>query len=311
MICVLREAENNLEPVCRSQPFLQEKDENTANEAVVVISRLSLPSELLRLLPLTMFRLDNKIALVTGAGSGIGAAIAETFASVGALVIVADRNRTAGVETVDRIIAAGGKTEFAELDVASEQNCAEVAGHVLEHHGRLDILVNNAGIGHVGTILQTEGTDLDRMYSVNVRGAFNMCKVFLPSMLERKIGNIINLASIGGVVGIRDRLAYCTTKFAVVGMTKCMALDHAKEGVRVNCICPGRVETPFVKERLAEYPDPEKAYKEMASTQAQGRMGTPEEIAAAALYLASDEASYVTGTAHLTDGGWSAGYIAG
>jgi NAD(P)-dependent dehydrogenase (short-subunit alcohol dehydrogenase family) len=130
-------------------------------------------------------------------------------------------------------------------------------------------------------------------------------------MLERKNGNIINLASIGGVIGIRDRLAYCTTKFAVVGMTKCMALDHAKEGVRVNCICPGRVETPFVKARLAEYPDPEKAYQEMAGTQAQGRMGSPEEIASAALYLASNESSYVTGTAHLADGGWSAGYIAG
>lgn len=258
-----------------------------------------------------MFRLEEKIALVTGAGSGIGAAIARMFASVGAVVIVADRNPSAGVETVDKIIADGGRAELAELDVARDDSCSETAGRVLEHHGRLDILVNNAGIGHVGTMLQTEGKDLDRMYSVNVRGIFNMCKVFLPSMLERKSGNIINLASIGGVVGIRDRLAYCTTKFAVVGMTKCMALDHAKEGIRVNCICPGRVETPFVKARIAEYPDPEKAYREMASTQAQGRMGTPEEIAAAALYLASDEASYVTGTAHLTDGGWSAGYIAG
>jgi 2-keto-3-deoxy-L-fuconate dehydrogenase len=258
-----------------------------------------------------MFRLDEKIALVTGAGSGIGAAIARTFASVGALVIVADRNQLAGVDIVDKIVADGGRAELAEVDVSREDHCAETAGRVLEHHGRLDILVNNAGIGHVGTMLQTEGKDLDRMYSVNVRGIFNMCKVFLPSMLELKNGNIINLASIGGVVGIKDRLAYCTTKFAVVGMTKCMALDHARDGVRVNCICPGRVETPFVKERLAEYPDPEKAYQEMSSTQAQGRMGTPEEIAAAALYLASDESSYVTGTAHLADGGWSAGYIAG
>jgi NAD(P)-dependent dehydrogenase (short-subunit alcohol dehydrogenase family) len=124
-------------------------------------------------------------------------------------------------------------------------------------------------------------------------------------MLERKSGNIINLASIGGVVGIKDRLAYCTTKFAIVGLTKCLALDHAKDGVRVNCICPGRVETPFVAARLKEYPDPEQAYREMASTQAIGRMGKPEEIAAAALYLASDEAAFVTGTVVPVDGGFS------
>ena len=130
-------------------------------------------------------------------------------------------------------------------------------------------------------------------------------------MITRKTGNIINLASIGGVVGIVDRLAYCSTKFAVVGMTKCLALDHAREGIRANCICPGRVETPFVTARLKEYPDPEKAYREMSSTQAVGRMGRPEEIAAAALYLASDESGFVTGHAHITDGGWSAGHMVG
>ena len=258
-----------------------------------------------------MFRLEEKTALVTGAGSGIGAAIAHTFASAGAHVVVADLNAEAGESVVAEIGTAEGKAEFAKLDVANESDCSRIAEHVDAQLGGLDVLVNNAGIGHVGTMLQTEGADLDRMYSVNVRGVFNLCKVFLPGMLKRESGNIINLASIGGVVGIKDRLAYCTTKFAVVGMTKCMALDHAKQGVRVNCICPGRVETPFVKARLAEYPDPKKAYEEMASTQAQGRMGTPEEIAAAALYLASDASTYVTGTAHLTDGGWSAGYIAG
>ncbi len=254
-----------------------------------------------------MFSLQNKIALVTGAGSGIGAAIAETFAHAGAFVFVTDRDETAGQGTTTKIKAQNGQVEFLPLDVTDEAACEKVAGVVRNRWQRLDILVNNAGIGHVGTMLQTTGADLDRMYAVNVRGVFNVSKVFLPGMVERKSGVILNLASIGGVVGVRDRLAYCATKFAVVGLTKSMALDHAQDGVRVNCICPGRVETPFVAQRLKEYPDPQKAYQEMAATQALGRMGRPDEIAAAALYLASDEAAFITGTAFLIDGGWSAG----
>ena len=246
-----------------------------------------------------MFSLNNKVALVTGAGSGIGAAIAETFARAGARVIVTDRDERAGRTVADRI----GKADFLALDVSQEDQCERVAREV----GRLDVLVNNAGIGHVGTILQTIAADLDRLHAVNVRGVFNVSKAFLPQMLERKSGAIVNIASIGGIVGVRDRVAYCATKFAVVGLTKSMALDHALDGIRINCICPGRVETPFVSARLKEYPDPEKAYREMASTQALGRMGKPEEIAAAALYLASDEAAFITGAALLIDGGWSAG----
>jgi 2-keto-3-deoxy-L-fuconate dehydrogenase len=254
-----------------------------------------------------MFTLTNKVALVTGAASGIGQSITEIFARAGAFVFVADRDSKGGAETVRRIERAGGQAEFMALDVTNEVECSAVAEHVHKTKGHLDILVNNAGIGHVGTILQTSGADMDRLYAVNVRGVFNLSKAFLPEMLMRKAGNIINLASIGGVVGIRDRLAYCTTKFAVVGMTKSMALDHAAEGIRVNCICPGRVETPFVSARLKEYPDPEKAYQDMASTQALGRMAKPEEIASAALYLASDESAFITGTPFLIDGGWSAG----
>ena len=254
-----------------------------------------------------MFSLQNKIALVTGAGSGIGAAIAETFARAGAFVFVTDRDEKSGGETAGRIKTQKGQAEFLALDVTSEENCQRVAKTVFDSQGRMDVLVNNAGIGHVGTMLQTSGADLDRLYAVNVRGVFNVTKAFLPDMLKRKSGNIINLASIGGVVGVRDRVAYCTTKFAVAGLTKSMALDHAQHGIRVNCICPGRVETPFVAARLKEYPDPEQAPREMSSTQAVGRMGRPEEIAAAALYLASDESAFVTGTEFIIDGGFSAG----
>ena len=254
-----------------------------------------------------MFNLQNKITLVTGAGSGIGAAIAEAFARAGAFVFVTDRDEKSGRAIAENIRAQKGEAEFSPLDVTCEENCQRVAQVVLSARGRLDVLVNNAGIGHVGTLLQTTGADLDRLYAVNVRGVFNVTKVFLAAMLQRKSGNIINLASIGGVVGVRERVAYCTTKFAVAGLTKSMALDHAKDGIRVNCICPGRVETPFVAARLAEYSDPVKARQEMSATQAVGRMGKPEEIAAAALYLASDESAFVTGTQFIIDGGFSAG----
>jgi len=254
-----------------------------------------------------MFSLKNKITLVTGSASGIGAAIAEAFARAGAHVYVADRVAEAAAQTVARIKNNRGSAEVMAFDVSKEDEAERARQMVQASFGRLDVLVNNAGIGHVGTLLQTTAEDLDRLYAVNVRGLFNVTKAFLPGMLERRHGVIINLASIGGVVAVRDRLAYCTTKFAVVGFTKSIALDHALEGIRCNCICPGRVETPFVTARLREYPDPDKAYREMASTQAIGRMGKPEEIAAAALYLASDESAFVTGSEFIIDGGWSAG----
>jgi 2-keto-3-deoxy-L-fuconate dehydrogenase len=245
-----------------------------------------------------MFSLKNKTALVTGAASGIGAAIAQTFAEAGAIVWVADTNLDSGKRVAERM---GGK--FVPLDVADEAACARAAQAV----GTLDILANVAGIGHVGTLTNTTAADLDKLYAVNLRGIFNGCKAFVPAMLDRKSGSVINMASIGGVVAVRERLAYTTTKFAVVGLTKALALDHSHTGVRFNCICPGRVETPFVMARLKEYPDPQAAYREMASTQLNGRMAKPEEIAAAALYLAADESAMVTGSTMMIDGGWSAG----
>ncbi len=245
-----------------------------------------------------MFNLKNKNALITGAASGIGAAIAETFAEAGATVWIADRNEVDGNAIARRI---GGK--FIALEVTSETACAQAAQTV----GALDILANVAGIGHVGTLLTTGSADLDKLYAVNVRGVFNCCKAFAPAMLERKTGSVINMASIGGIVAVRERLAYTTTKFAVVGLTKALALDHSHTGVRFNCICPGRVETPFVLSRLKEYPDPEAAYRDMAATQLNGRMAKPEEVAAAALYLAADESTMVTGSSLMIDGGWSAG----
>ena len=254
-----------------------------------------------------MFDLSGKTAFVTGAASGIGEAIAHALAGAGAHVFVADLNSEPGEAVANAIKSSGGEAEFLLLDVSKREDCTAAAEKVTSNHGRLDILVNNAGIGHVGTIQTTNSEDLERLLAVNVRGIFDLTKAFIGGMIERKGGVIVNIASIGGIVAIRDRIAYCTTKFAVVGMTKCIALDHALDGIRANAVCPGRVETDFVKRRLAEYPDPKKAYDEMASTQAIGRMGRPEEVAAAVLYLASDEAAFVTGTALEIDGGWAAG----
>jgi 2-keto-3-deoxy-L-fuconate dehydrogenase len=251
-----------------------------------------------------LFDLSGKVALVTGAGSGIGAAVAKTLAAAGARVFATDLNPVTAAATAQYIACEGGRAHAILLDVTNEETCRAVAKTVIETDGRLDVLVNSAGIGHVGTMVTTTGADLDALYAVNVRGVFNVSKAFLPSMLARQSGAIVNMASVGGIVGILDRLAYCTTKFAVVGLTKSMALDHATSGIRVNCVCPGRVETPFVTARLREYADPAQAYQQMSSTQAVGRMGRPEEIAAAVLYLASDEAAFVTGSAFMIDGGW-------
>src|SRR2546421_4830979 len=170
-----------------------------------------------------MFSLQNKIALVTGSGSGIGASIADTFAKAGAFVFVTDLDEKSGRQTAEKITAQNGRAEFVPLDVTSEENCRRVAQIVHSSKGRLDVLVNNAGIGHVGTMLQTTGADLDRLYAVNVRGVFNVTKVFLPDMLKRGSGNIINLASIGGGVRLPDPGAFFTTKIPP-------ARPHQKKG---------------------------------------------------------------------------------
>lgn len=250
-----------------------------------------------------MFRLDGKIALITGAGSGIGEAIARAFAGQGAVVWIVDRDGAAADRVAAAIRDSGKKAEAAQVDVTDFGGAQQLAAKIPV----VDVLVNNAGIGHVGGLLGTNAEDLDRLYAVNVRGVFNLCKVFVPGMLERRHGSVINLASIGGIVAVRERLAYNTTKHAVVGLTKSLALDHSHTGVRFNAICPGRVETAFVQSRLAEYADREKAYREMSATQLTGRMAQPSEIAAAAVYLAADESQMVTGSNFMIDGGWSAG----
>jgi NAD(P)-dependent dehydrogenase (short-subunit alcohol dehydrogenase family) len=252
-----------------------------------------------------MFDLSGKSALVTGAGSGIGEAIARALAAHGAFVYVTDRSAETGRGVAESI---GERAAFLALDIADANAVRSVAERVLhDQQGGLDVLVNNAGIGSIGTALTTSEADLDRLFQVNVKGTMLVTQAFLHAMVARRWGSIVNIASIGGVTGVRDRFAYCATKHAVVGMTRCTAIDFADARVRCNAICPGRVETPWVAQRISEYPDPKKAYEEMAATQALRRMGRPEEVAAAAVYLASDESAFVTGSALILDGGWTAG----
>jgi 2-keto-3-deoxy-L-fuconate dehydrogenase len=253
-----------------------------------------------------MFSLKGKVTVVTGGGSGIGAASARLFARAGGTVYILDRDFPAA-HSVAADLAECGKAFAVRCDVADASDADAAIRHIIDASGRLDVLMNNAGIGHVGTILTTTAGDLQRVINVNVFGAFHLTKYALPHMIAQGNGSVINVASIGGVVGIPDRFAYCATKFAIVGMTKCLALDHAKTGVRFNAICPARVETPFVRQRISEYADPAAAYRAMTDSQPVGRMARPDEIAAAALYLASDEAAFVTGSEFVIDGAYSAG----
>jgi len=255
-----------------------------------------------------MFSLKDKVAIVTGAASGIGGAIAESFARVGALVYVADCNEAGGTAMVRKIGEQGGQARLAVLDVAKEAECQALAQRVLAENGnRCDVLVNNAGVGHVGSILTTEPADLERLWQINLKGGYFLSRAILPAMIARRAGSIINLASVAGVMGMEGRFAYTVTKHAVVGMTRAMAMDHGQTGVRINCICPGRTQTPFVDARLKEYPDPQEYLKQMVAPHALKRLAQPWEIAAAAVYLASDEAAFVTGSAMVVDGGYMAG----
>lgn len=257
--------------------------------------------------PKITFSLKDKVTVVTGAASGIGAAIAQAFAEASAIVYVADVNEAAATAHAQQLESAGGRARVAVTNVADPASCAALIQRVLAENGQCDVLVNNAGVGHVGTLLTTTPEDLQRLWSVNVQGMYSLCQAVLPAMIARSRGSIINLSSALGLTAMEDRFAYTVTKHAVVGLTKSIALDFGATGVRVNCICPGRVETPFVQARLREYPDPDKFRAQMVATHAQKRMAQPWEIAAAAVYLASDESAFMTGSTFVIDGGYLCG----
>jgi len=252
-------------------------------------------------------RLAGKVAIITGAGSGIGRAMALLFAREGATVVAAGRTPASIEETVAMIRSETGRKALAVVaDVAVPADVERMVRETVERFGRIDILCNNAGIGSSKDVVAVEPDEWDQVFAVNVRGVYLGCKYALPHMLAQGGGAIINTASVLALVGAPERAAYCASKGAVVALTKQIAVEYADRGIRCNCLCPTTVDTPWVDRLLAAAPDPAARRRALEERQPMGRLATAEEVAAAALYLASDDAAFVTGTAMVIDGGLSA-----
>jgi 2-keto-3-deoxy-L-fuconate dehydrogenase len=245
-----------------------------------------------------MPRLQGKKALLTAAGQGIGAATARAFASEGAQVYATDLNEP----KLQKLAAEFPNVQIQKLDVRDTGAVNELAAEL----GAIDILFNCAGFVHQGSILDCNEADWDFSFDLNVKSMYRTCRAFLPAMLAAKKGSIINMSSgASSIKGAPNRFVYGTTKAAVIGLTKALAADVIRQGVRVNAICPGTVESPSLEQRMAALGDVEKARKEFVARQPMGRLGKPEEIAALAVYLASDESGFTTGQIHVIDGGWT------
>ena len=252
-----------------------------------------------------MTRLSGKVALITGGGTGIGRACALQFSREGAKVAVAGRRREPLAAVVAEIQAAGGQALSASCDVAKSEQVERTIREVVAQFGALHVLVNNAGILHVGSIEETSEAEWDRLMDVDLKGVFLVSRAALPE-LRKSGGAIVNIGSVLGLVGMKKRAAYAAAKGGVTMLTKAMALDHAQEGIRVNCICPAIVETDLVQTILSQAPDRVAAVRLRTAQIPLGRMGKPEDVAALAVFLASEESSWLTGAAIALDGGLTA-----
>ncbi len=243
---------------------------------------------------------------MTGAGSGIGAAIAVKLAREGYRVMVGDLDQAAAQNTVDAIQQGGGAGAAYVVDVANTESVGEFVARVLSAENQIDVLVNNAGIGTAGTVITTSPAEWDRMFAVNVRGVYNLCHSVVPVMITQRSGRIINMASIAGMVGLKDRAAYSATKGAILALTRAMQADVMDYGIRVNAVAPGTVDTPWIARITEDQENPEEVRRAMTARQPIKRMGTPEEIADAVVFLAGAQSSFVWGSTLTVDGGLTA-----
>jgi len=249
-------------------------------------------------------RLQGKVCVITGAGSGIGQATARLFAAEGARVVVADVDDRGAKATVAGIRKSGGDAVAEHVDVTDEQDTVALAARIIKRFKRIDVLFNNAGISGVGDVLETEPDLFDRVMRVNVRGVYLTTRAVVPYMIKQKSGSIINMSSCIAEIGLARRVSYAASKGAVLSMTKSMQVDLAQHGIRVNALLPGTILTPFVERYIKEsYKDPEEGYASIRKRQLTSELGRPEDVASAALFLASDESKFVMASGLVIDGG--------
>ncbi|MFQ5836157.1 MAG: SDR family NAD(P)-dependent oxidoreductase [bacterium] len=251
-------------------------------------------------------RLRNKVAVVTGAGSGIGRTTALLFSEEGAKVVVVEIDKERGQYTVDMITRKGREAFLVPTNITDPSQVKSMVRKVIEAYGKINILVNNAGLYVQGDVISASEEQWDKIMAVNLRAAFLCCKYCIPQMIESEGGVVINVSSEAGIVAIKNQIAYNVSKAGLISLTKSIAIDFTSQNIRANCVCPGTTETPLVASALARQADPEGARRELEKVRPANRLGKPEEIAYGILYLASDESPYATGAVLSIDGGYTA-----